>query len=1054
MSIPKLSVNNPVLANLIMIAIIGFGLYAWIILPRELTPEITLYTAQITTIYPGAAPETVEKLVTAPIEAEIEGVNKIDYILSNSSEGRSLITVQFEELSDREFDKQFQNLRAAVDRVSDLPDEILTGPDVVEIDISTGYPMLTVAVGGRISEEQMREIAENLRDEIRDINNIAAVRIAGVREREIWVEVDPDRLKAYHLPINEVVNALKSHNLNLPAGTLEVGVSEYLVRTMGEYQNVAQIEETIIRVDPAGTPLRVRDVARVSDTYEKPRTLSRINGASSVSLTIQKKKEGNTIKLVKEIRELLERWKPNLPEGAELSAVNDFSVILSERLGILQTNAMFGLILVVVLLFFFLGWRNALFAALGIPVAFMATFMFMYLSGYTLSGVALFGLILVVGIVVDDAIVVIENVYRHIQEGKSPKAAAIAGAEEVGWPVLAASLTTIGAFGPLMFMSGVTGQFMRIVPIIAILVLAASLLEVFLILPAHISEWSRPIRKTERRHQWFAIIRRRYVTFLKAIIRWRYATVFGVLIIGSVLCVSALLLLDRELFPGEDFPQFYIKAEMPTSFGIKETTDIIAQIEEIVATIPADELVTVVSNIGLLTPSSAVETSVFRANVGEVLVELTPKGERERSVDEIVTEIRPRINAISNIEKVIFDKPQAGPSQGKDIEVKVKGERFEQLEQIAGLLKAELRKMDGVYDIQDDFLTGKAELRILVKEDKAHQYGLDVAQVAYNVRNALEGNTTTTYRDADESIDVIVKYTPTALQAVADIEDLLIPTPSGAIVPLRDVAEIRQEQGYAEVRRFEAERAITVTASVDKEKTSAVEVNQALIEKYENIESLFPGYQLDFRGVFDAIRESFGSLWKLFLIGVLIIYVVLGTQFKSYLQPFIIMAAVPFGIIGAMVGLLVVNATLSIIAMFGIVALSGIVVNDSIVLIDFINKYRAHGYNRWRAILKGSGVRLRPIILTTVTTVFGLIPMAIGLGGRSPLWEPLASTIIFGLSLATLMTLLIMPALYAIISDQWLKQFFVRLFRRTPVHSEDSGRVDGWKGGRLEEVDD
>ena len=1047
MSIPKLSVKNPVLANLIMVFIIGFGLYSWVVLPRELTPEITLYTAQITTIYPGAAPETVEKLVTAPIETEIESVNKVDYIVSTSSEGRSIITVQFEEMNDREFGKQFQNLRAAVDRVNDLPDEILAEPDVVEMDISSGFPMLTVAIGGSISEEQMREIAENLKDEILAIRNIATVRIAGVREREIWVEVDPDRLKAYQLPITEVINALKSHNLNLPAGTLEIGTSEYLVRTMGEYQNPKQIEETIIRVRPTGTSLRVRDVATVSDTYEKPRTLSRINGSPSISLTVQKKKEGNTIKLVKEIRELLELRKPDMPEGAEISAVNDFSIILSERLGILQTNALFGLILVVILLFLFLGWRNALFAALGIPVAFMATFMFMHLSGYTLSGVSLFGLILVVGIVVDDAIVVIENVYRHIQEGKSPKEAAIAGAEEVGWPVLAASLTTMGAFGPLLFMSGVPGQFMRIVPVVAILVLAASLLEVFLILPAHISEWSKQEKITERRHGWFDGVRRRYVRLLKGIIRWRYATVLGVLTIGLVLCVGAFVMLDKELFPGEDFPQFYIKAEMPNSFGIKETTDIIAQIEEVIISLPASEIAATVSNIGLLTPTSGLESAVFRPNVGEVLIELIPKDQRKRSVDEIIAEIRPRINVISGIEKLIFDKLQGGPPQGRDVEVKVKGERFEQLEQIAGLLKDELHKMDGVYDIQDDFLVGKSELRIRVKEDKAHQYGLNISQVAYNVRNALEGNTTTTYRDADESIDVIVRYNHNALQAIQDIEELLITTPMGTIVPLRDVAEVHQEQGYAEIRRFEAERAITVTASVDKDKTSAVKANQALIAAFGNIESLYPGYRLDFRGAFDDIRDSFAELWKLFLIGILIIYIILGTQFKSYLQPLIIMIAVPFGIIGAMVGLLVVNATLSMIAMFGIVALSGIVVNDSIVLIDFINRYRERGYHRWRAILKGGSVRLRPIILTTVTTIFGLIPMAIGLGGKSPFWQPLASTIIFGLALATLMTLFIMPALYAIISDQWLKRFVARLFGRTPVRVDASSEArQGLKG--------
>ncbi|MCZ6678644.1 MAG: efflux RND transporter permease subunit, partial [Candidatus Poribacteria bacterium] len=917
MSIPRLSVSNPVLANMMMITIVLAGLYAWFVLPRDLTPEISFHTATITTLYPGASPEEVEKLLTVPIEEEIEGVNKIDLILSVSSEGRSLISVQFEEISDREFDKQFQNLRAAVDRVNDLPEEILDEPEILEINTSTGFPMLTVMVGGEVSEDVMKEIAENLKDEILEIPNIAAVRLAGVREREIWVEVHPDKLKAYKLPIEQVINAVKEHNLNLPAGSLEIGRTEYLVRTMGEFRNLSEIEDTIVHVQQTGTLLRVRDIASVSDTYEKPRTLSHINGEPSMSLTVQKKKEGNAIKLVKQVRELIEEHKQEVPEGVKISGVNDYSVILKERLGILQTNAIFGLVLVVILLYIFIGLRNALFAVIGIPVAFMATFFFLHLTGHILSGVALFGLILVVGVVVDDAIMVIENVFRYIQAGMSPREAAVVGAEEVGWPVLAASLTTIAAFGPLMFMSGVPGQFMRIVPIVVILVLLASLLEVFMILPAHIAEWGRAQNREQWRHAWFDRLRGRYVNILKRTIRWRYAVVACVLVIGVVVCAGAFLLLDKELFPGEDFPQFYIKAQMPTTFGIQETTGVLSKIEEIAMALPAHERIAVVTNIGLLTPTSGMEGTTVRANVGEVLVELVPKGQRRRSVDEIIAELRPQIMGVSGVESFMFDKLQGGPPQGKDVEVKVKGERFDQLERIAELLKAELRQMDGVYDIQDDFLVGKPELRIRIKEEKAYQYGLNILQVAYTVRNALKGNTTTTYRDADESIDVVVKYDQHALATIEDLNELLISTPTGAILPLRDVAEIREEYGYAEIRRFEGERAITVSAAVDAKKTTAVEVNQALIAAFKDIESLYPGYRLDFRGAFDQINESFAELGKLFAIGILLIYVILGAQFKSFIQPVVILFAVPFGIIGAMVGLLAVGATLSMVAMFG-----------------------------------------------------------------------------------------------------------------------------------------
>ena len=1045
MSIPKMSVNNPVLANLLMIIIIAFGVYAWINLPRELTPEIALQTATVTTLYPGASPEEVEKLVTAPIEDAIEeNVSKINLLLSNSSEGRSIITVDFEEMSDREFDKELENLRTAIEQVNELPEEILEDPQVLELDVSSGFPMLTVVVGGDISESQMRDIAENLKDEILDVKNIASVRIAGLREREIWVEVNPDRLKAYQLPIAAVITALGTSNLNLPAGTMELGNTEFMVRTMGEFANPDIIGDTIIAVQPTGTPLRLRDVATVSDTYEEARTLSRISGKPSISLSVQKKSEGNTIALVAQLRELVEKRKLDLPEDAELTAVNDYSVILKERLGILETNAIFGLVLVVLMLLVFIGWRNAMFAALGIPVAFMATFWFMSIAGYSLSGVSLFGLILVVGIVVDDAIVVIENIYRHIERGEPPKVAAIRGAQEVGWPVVAASLTTICAFGPLMFMSGTAGQFMRVVPIMAILVLIASLFEVFVILPAHVSEWGKAKPREGRsrldnlRTQsqgaftlsvritgflvWFAtffdLIRNRYVKILTKTIRWRYAFVGSALFIGLIACVSAFVVLDKELFPGEDFPQFYVKAEMPPSYGIQETTAVMIQIEAAAKTLPSSEVAAIVSNIGIHTPTSGMAEGVtYGSNFGEVIVELTPKQERTRGIDEIIADMRKKTLTVSGVEELNYITQAGGPPQGEDVEVKVKGDRFDKLTELTGVLKTELAQLDGVYDIRDDFRIGKSELRIHLKPEKAHQYGLTTFQIAQTVRTAIEGAKATTYREADEAIDVIVKYEKDTLQNISELNNLLIATPTGTIVPLKDVTDVTEEKGYSDIRRFDGERAITVYASVDREKTTPFEVNQALMRAFANVEALYPGYQLDFRGVFDEIIESFSELWKLFIVGLLLIYVVLGAQFKSFIQPIVIMFAVPFGMIGAMFGLLLSNATLSMVAMFGIVALSGIVVNDSIVLIDFINKYRERGYNKWYAILKGGSIRLRPIILTSLTTIFGLIPMAIGLGGKSPIWMPMAYTIIFGLAFATTMTLFVMPALYAITTD-------------------------------------
>ena len=1054
MSIPKLSVSNPVLSNLLMVVITALGVYAWVTLPRDLIPEIVTYTARISTFYPGASAETVEKLVTARIEDAIEKVDQIDLITSKSSEGRSDISVQFEEISDRDFDKRIQDLRNAVDRIKDLPSELLDQPEVVAVDISNGVPMVTVAVSGDLDESQMKLAAEALEKQIIKIDGVSNIQVAGVRDREIWVEVDPDRLKSYNLVAEQVSLALSQRNLNLPAGVLEVGQSEFLVRTMGEFRSVAEIAETIIKVTTYGTPVRVKDIATVRDTYQEARTLSRINGQPSISLTIQKKNDGNAIRIIDQIRKIVTPYTEGqtnpvnqmiqktsskltpieLPPETKISLVNDSSVLLRERLGILQNNALLGLVLVVVFLWLFMGSRNAFFAALGIPTAILGALWILKLMGSSINASTLFGLILVIGIVVDDAIVVIENVFRRMEEGLSPAKAAIVGAQEVAWPVLSASLTTMAAFLPLILMSGIPGQFMRVVPITGVVVILASLVEVFAILPAHIAEWSKPTtaNSEEGHSNWFVNIQDRYVELLNRILDWRYVIVFGTVLGTFVFSILAFISLPKELFPGEDFPQFYIKVDMPTDYGIEETTQFMEKLERVVKSLPKEEYVALVTNIGLQTPTNGLEGTSISSNVAEVLVELVPKDERNRSRDEIIEFLRLQMTEITGAEKIYFDKQEGGPPRGRDVEVKVKGDRIPQLVAIANQLKRKLSSIDGVFDVKDDFKSGKPEIRLRTKGEKLRQFGLTIFQVANNVRNAIEGNTCTVYRDADEAIDVVVKYTKNSMNTIDALSQMMIATPSGISVPLKDIAQISRENSLVDIKRFDVERAITVSASVDREVTSPAIATQVLQATFEDIGFRYPGYSLDFRGEFDQILESFKELGlKLLPMGVMLMYFILGAQFKSFLQPFIILFAIPFGVIGAMVGLLITQSTLSLIALFGVVALAGIVVNDSIVLIDFINQRRNQNQKSKTyddqekandpvdelrdAVLKGSRLRLRPIVLTSLTTIAGLIPMFLGLGGKSPIWQPLASTIIFGLLFSTLLTLFVMPALYYII---------------------------------------
>ncbi len=1022
-SIPRLSVENPVFANLLMVAIVIAGSYAYLTLPRELTPDVSFQIAQVRTVYPSASPEEVESLVTVPIEEAVQGeVSNIDLMTSFSTEGLSVVTIQFEELSDRDFDREMRLMRDAVANIDDLPDEVLDAPKIIEIN-SSFEAVATVVVGGAASESEMIALAEEIEADLMKIQGISDVRTSGLRDREIWVAVDPERLSAYRLSLQDVSLALRRQNLNVPAGPLEVGALEYSVRSLAQFQSLQDIENAVIRSMPSGEPLRVGDVATVSDTFEKPRTLSRLNGKRAVSLDILKTNDGNTIRLVEQIREYAASRQADLPPNVEMSVVNDSSVILRERLGILQNNALFGLVLVALLLYALLGWRNALFACLGIPVAFMAAFLFLYWSGGTINAVALFGLILVVGIVVDDAIVVIENIFRYVQEGLPPKEAAIRGAEEIGSPVLAASLTTIAAFAPLMLLSGVTGQFMRIVPTVAIIVLGASLLEVFVILPSHAAEWGKPPRLDASgrpsRQPWFDALRRGYTRLLARVIRHRYIALGLTLLIGAAATVTAFSILPRELFPGEDFPQVNIRIETPTSYSLQQTGKTIAVIEAMAMELSEEERLAVTSRVGLQSARSNLDSPPARPNVGEVSVELTPKNERRRSVDEIVEELRAKIEPIAEIETLSVEKALGGPPSGRDVNVKVIGSDFEQMRAVSKRLQDALREMPGVYEVTDDYLVGRNELQIDVNKEKARALGLDAAIIAQTTRAALAGVVSTTYRDADESPDIVVKYAPESLQSPDDLANIMI----GAS-PLRDVAEIRMTQGLAEIRRFEGERSIAVTASIEEGMNDPVAVNKALQSSFAEFSGLYPGVSLDFRGVFDQINESFGQIGQLFIVGILAIYVILGAQLKSFIEPFVVMFAAPFGIIGAMLGLLAIQATLSIVALFGVVALSGIVVNDSIVLMDFIKKGGERGMGKFRAALAAGKARFRPVLLTSVTTIAGLTPMAMGIGGKSPIWIPIASVIIFGLAASTLLTLFLIPALHVMTVD--LREFVKR----------------------------
>lgn len=1013
MNIAKFSIKNPVLVNIIMIASIVLGTYSLFTLPREMTPDVSFPWIFVWTGAPGFSPEDTEKLITNEVEKEVRDIDGIDNITSISRENASFVWLKFETMSDYEFDKRLQDVRTEVEKV-DLP-EGARDPFITDYTMQDFIPMVSVVLSGPIPEKEMKELAEDLRDDILEIRHVAKCQIFGRRDREIWVEVDPLKLQSYDLVLSHVMEAIRAKNLDLPAGDIDMGRWEVMIRTVGEIDKIEEIKKVIIKANPLGHHVRVEDVAEIRDTVtQNDVIISRFNGEDAITISVTKKKEGSSIKIIDEIKELVAQYqRERAPAGVELTVTNDSSIQIKEFLGILQNNAFLGMLLVVICLYIFIGPRNAIFAAIGIPVTFMFTFTFMKHTGMTLSGSSLFGLVLVLGMIVDDAIVIIENCYRHVQEGHPVKEAVTLGVKQVAMPVLSSSLTTISAFLPLMLMEGVIGEFLKVVPIVVTLALIASLFEAFFILPSHIAEWSRRIPKKREGFVKFKNLRRLYIKYLAKFLRKRYL-VLGITILLIVLSIPLIWVVGIDMFASEEIPRVFVFIDLPEGSKIELTDEVIQKAEEIAFNLPENELISVTANSGL---QQRDEEWFFKSSLGQLVLELTNKEERERSLDEVIAGLRREFNEIPGIKSLEFKIFSTGPPTGAPVEIRVRGEYIEELQQVTELVKKELRSIEGVFDVRDDFVPGKRELQILVDEEKAALMGLSVSQIASTVHYAFDGGVATEIRDGDEEVDVVVKYKEESRQNISDVENFKIATPVGGLVTLKDVASFKIKQGYSTLKHDELKRAIGVKADVDASQNSAFAVNQELIRRFKEISKRYPGYDIVFRGQFEEFKDAFSQLFQLFGIGLMIMYIILAGQFKSFFQPVIIFMAIIFAFWGATIGLLIIQSPFNINNMYGLVALAGVAVNDSLVFISFINDAREKRVRRWRSILSAGKLRLRPIILTSITTVFGLMPMAIGIGGKSDIWSPLANVMVWGLTIGTILTLFLVPCLFAILGD-------------------------------------
>jgi len=805
---------------------------------------------------------------------------------------------------------------------------------------------------------------------------------------------------------------------------------EYIVRTSGEFVTKGDIEETVIRATDIGNPLKVKDIACVRDSFEDETEMTRSFGTRAINLTVSKKETADAITLVNKVKKLTVDFKKNVPSEIHVYTLNDMAYYIRRRLNILKTNGIIGIILVLFSLRLFLTNRVAFFTALGIPIAFSITLAFMLFMGISINMMTMFGLIIVLGMIVDDGIIIAENTYRYIEKGVPPKEAAIKGTEEVVPAVTTTIVTTIVAFLPLAFMTGIIGRFVKYIPIVVIAALLASLFEAFVILPSHLADFAR--KKPEKpeskggkkKTPWFQKMVDGYTRIITRAISHRYKTIVIFIIVSALLLVALKIHLRVVAFPHKGVEEFYLRAEAPIGTSLDKTAKFSGELEKIIESIPENELDSYVTTVGSIFEGRTLDPYMRRgSHLVQVNAYLTPDADRKRDASEIIESLREKISDIKGFEKIDFEQVEGGPPVGKAIDVKIKGESYDTLNEIAQKYITYLESLDGVTDIDTDYKFGKEEITVKVNEEKAKKAALTIQDIAEAVRNAVGGGVATSIKQtkAEEEIDVLVRFPKEYREDVSVFKKIVVLNKHGMLIDLEDVASFEKQKKLESFKHLDGKRALRVMASVDQKNMTSIRANALLREKFKNIEDEYLGHVVIYGGEEKDTQEAFGNLFKAFGIAFLLIFLILATKFNSLVQPFIIMLAIVFGIFGALFALLAHNMEFSFMAFLGIVGLVGVVVNDSIVLVDFINRLRIEGKERRDSIIEAGRLRLRPVILTTLTTIVGLAPVAYGLGGFDPFVQPAALTLSWGLLFATPLTLIFIPCVYAVVDDVTLR---------------------------------
>ena len=1012
-------ITNHPLANIAFVVVILMGLLAYTHMPREQDPEINFNWVNISTALPGASAEDVEKRVTNPLEDSIRNVQDVKFVVSSSREGVSNILVRFRDIPVRVFDKRVNDLRREIQNKAnaELPVEALD-PEILEITSSNGFPTAMVVLTGQADDETLRSTARTVKEDLEQIPGVDQVLALGFQDPELLVEFSPPALAARGLTAADLAEALRLWFRDVFAGKIKTGGGEWLVRVNGTTADPELLADFYLQ-PPGAADARVPldAVARIRRGRDDPRQLASMAGQPGVMLSVSKIGYTNTLDLVGDIRDYIDRKNAVLAgSGLKLVLADDQTVATRSALGIMQNNAAIGLLMVLGVCWLFLGSRIATMVALGVVFSVAGAFVLLNAVGSTLNVSVLLGIVIVLGMLVDDAVVLVEAMYFRMERGMKALDAALDSIREVGWPVLAAVSTTIAAFLPLMLLPGIVGKFMFVIPFVVTVGLTVSLIEAFWMLPAHVvvlgeRAISRRSRTQVLRERWTHRIRVKYTRLLIHVMRFSflYLGLAFALFLGAAAAVSGGLV-KFQFFAFDPIRLYYVNVDMPPDAPIEETLRQTLKVEERVrAGLRAGEARSVTSLAGIKFTEME---PLYGDQYGQIAVSLNPAAPGVRGLDDIIEEMRESVTQTPGRATISFLKLSGGPPTAKPISVKVRADDRAELRAAADAVKTIVANISGARDVADNDTPGRDELNLRVDVNAARNAGLDPGTVARLVRLHLDGEVVADLRDRGEKVELRVRAAPRTVARVREVLDDPIALPGGGTTTLAALLVTEERKSLGLIRHWNLRRAITVEADLDKETTDTLAANNRLRAEWEKIRARYPATNLDFSGELDDINESLEAMGPLFLLGVGLIYLILATQFRSYFQPLLILVTVPLAFTGVTLGLLVSGNPLSLYTLYGIIALTGIAVNAAIVLIDAANTRRAAGMSTLHATLYAARRRVIAILMTTGTTIAGLFSLAFGLAGKSLLWGPVAASIVWGLAFSTVLTLFVIPVLY------------------------------------------